>query len=72
MNDQLNKGWWHSSLLVLFLAKTYIFLIVTPLLPIVFTGLHNLSHSLLMQSHYSASGRLSPQGIYHSVLTGCQ
>lgn len=42
------------------------------LLLFVFTGLHHLSHSLWMQSHYSANGRLFLQGISPSVLTVCQ
>lgn len=44
--------------------------IFTPL-PIVFTGLHHLSHNLSIQSHYSASGRPFPRGTCHRALTGC-
>ena len=53
LNDQLNKGCWYSCLLVLFLAKTQLFLIFMFLLPIVFTVILGIVGVLTWEAWYS-------------------
>lgn len=71
MNDQLIRHGGPLPVLVHH-DRNQLFLIFIFLLPLVFTGLHHLSHSLWMQSHCSASERLFPQGTYPRDPTACQ